>query len=196
MRKDIFHDRERAEEAAYFSQQDTKLLQKLREKARLGEIARALADKLKVDNPALLERIAALGVSVDTGAAFLLAPLVEIAWADGSVSAAERDAVFRLAGERGIAPDSPEMRQIEQWLSQRPPDTLFRAALDAIKVGLSVLPRDEAEQRINTMIQACELVAQSAGGLRKLMNLPGRVSDEEQSVLREISTRLNAGTSP
>ena len=51
MPKDMFHDRERAEEAAYFSQQDAKLIEKLREKARLSEIAHALAEFANVDTP-------------------------------------------------------------------------------------------------------------------------------------------------
>ena len=190
--KDVFHDRERAEEAAYFSQQDARLIEKLRERARLGEIAGALAEKLKVDDPTLLERIIKLGVTIDTGAAFILAPLVEIAWADGRVDGAERRAVLRLARDRGVAPDSADMNQLLQWMAVRPPDGLFQAALEAIKVGISVLPRDEAEQRITRMIEACEQVAESSGGLGKLLRLHGGASTEERSVLQEISARLTA----
>ena len=54
MAKDIFRDRERGEEQAYFHQQDAKLIAKLRQKAQLSEIAHALADKLQADEPALL----------------------------------------------------------------------------------------------------------------------------------------------
>src|SRR5256885_16235134 len=107
MAKDSFRDRERAEEAAYFRKEDEKLIEKLRQRAQLSEIAKALAEKLQVDDPALLKRIVELGVTLDTGAAFILAPLVEIAWADGHVSKAEHDTVLRLAFERGAAPGSP-----------------------------------------------------------------------------------------
>jgi len=48
MTRDIFRDRERAEEDAYFRQQDAKLIAKLRQKAQLSEIAHALAEKLQV----------------------------------------------------------------------------------------------------------------------------------------------------
>ena len=193
MARDIFHDRERAEEAAYFSQRDARLIEKLRERARLGEIAKALAEKLKVDDPELLERVIGLGVTLETGAAFILAPLVEVAWADGDVSEAERQAILRLAQDRGVTPGSADMGQLHQWLSVRPPDALLNAALDAIKLGLSVLPRDEAEQRVRGMIEACEQVARSSGGLARLLHLNDGVSADERSVLNEIRARLNSG---
>src|SRR5437899_1328874 len=106
MSKDIFQARERAEEEVYFRQQDARLIAKLRQKAQLSEIAHALAEKLHVDEPELLERIQRLGITLDTGSAFILAPLVEVAWADGSVSHAERDAILHLAKQRGVTPGS------------------------------------------------------------------------------------------
>jgi uncharacterized tellurite resistance protein B-like protein len=193
MPRDAFNDRERAEEAAYFSQQDAKLLEKIRARAKLGEIARAMADKLKLDDPALLDRIAKLGVTLDTAAAFLLAPLVEVAWADGHASEAERDAIVRIATQRGVAPDSPDMAQLLQWLKAQPPHDLFEAALDTIKLCLSVLPADVAQQRVAAMINDCREVAQAAGGLERLISLRGIISPHERSVLGEIKSRLAAG---
>ena len=90
MRKDIFEERERAEEAVYFASQEEKLIEKLRENARLEEIVKALAESLQANNPELLRRAMALGITLETGAAFLLAPLVQVAWAEGSVSPRER----------------------------------------------------------------------------------------------------------
>ena len=104
MATDMFRARERAEEEAYFRQEDAKLIARLRQKAQFSEIAHALAEKLHADEPALLERIRMLSVTLDTGAAFILAPLVEVAWADGSVSRAERETILHIAKHRGIAP--------------------------------------------------------------------------------------------
>src|SRR5687768_11479773 len=110
MTKDIFRDRERGEEDAYFRQQDARLIAKLRQKAQFSEIAHALAEKLHADEPALLERIQKLGVTLDTGSAFILAPLIEVAWIDGDVSHAERDTILHIAKQRGVAPRSEERR--------------------------------------------------------------------------------------
>src|SRR5687768_8450442 len=137
MTKDIFRDRERGEEQAYFRQQDVKLIAKLRQKAQLSEIAHALAEKLHADEPALLERIQKLGVTLDTGSAFILAPLVEVAWVDGEVSHAERDTLLHIAEQRGVAPGSADYHQLLAWLGNRPADDDWLAALEASRIGLS-----------------------------------------------------------
>ena len=88
-------------EEAYFRQQDAKLIERLHQEAKLEEIAIALAEKLQVDNPDLLRRVMELGVTVDAAPAFFLAPLVQVAWAEGTVTEQERDTVLRLARARG-----------------------------------------------------------------------------------------------
>src|SRR6478672_1013547 len=103
MQDRIFGEREKAMEEAYFRQEDARLLKKLQDKAHLDEIAVALGDKLQVDNPDLLERVKALGITLDTAPALFLAPLVQVAWASGSVSKAEHHAVLRLARGRDVA---------------------------------------------------------------------------------------------
>jgi len=189
MTKDIFRDRERGEEQAYFREQDARLIAKLRQKAQLSEIAHALAEKLHADEPALLERIQKLGVTLDTGSAFILAPLVEVAWVDGEVSHAERDTILHIAEQRGVAPGSADYHQLLDWLAHRPSDEVFRTALEAIRIGLSVLPPEELEQRIAAMIKACEDVAQAAGGLARLFQLDA-VSYAESEVIAAIRRHL------
>src|SRR5215510_68456 len=153
MTKDMFRDRERGEEQVYFRQQDARLIAKLRQKAQLSEIAHALAEKLHADEPALLKRIQKLGVTLDTGSAFILAPLIEVAWVDGDVSHAERATILHIAKQRGVAPGSADYHELLDWLAHRPSDEVFRTALEAIEIGLSVLPPDESEKRIATMDQ-------------------------------------------
>ncbi len=189
MTKDIFRERERGEEDAYFRQQDAKLIAKLRQKAQFSEIAHALAEKLHADEPALLERIKKLGVTLDTGSAFILAPLVEVAWIDGDVSHAERDTILRIAKQRGVEPGSADYDQLLDWLARRPSGEVFRTALEAIRIGLSVLPPDESEQRIATMIKACEDVAHAADWIDQLFHLD-RVSYSESAVIAAIRSHL------
>lgn len=189
MAKDIFRERERGEEQAYFRQEDAKLIAKLHQKAQLNEIAHALAEKLHADEPALLDRIQKLGVTLDTGSAFILAPLVEVAWVDGQVSDAERDTILNIAQQRGVELGSADYRQLLDWLAHRPSDEVFRTALEAIRIGLSVLPPDESEKRIATIIKACEDVAQAAGGIAQFFHLDG-VSYAESALIAEIRRRL------
>ena len=196
MQDRIFGDREKAMEEAYFRQEDAKLLKKLQDKAQLDEIALALGEKLQVDNPDLLMRVREAGVSLDTAPALFLAPLVQVAWAGGSVSKVERQSVLRLARGRGIDPVSPAYAQLEEWLKHRPSDELFDTAVEVIKYGFSVLPPDEREQRIITLVDACHEVAEASGstlgfvlGLKNVMGFKS-VDDSEAAMLDLIATRL------
>lgn len=190
MDKDIFKERERSLEEEYFRTHDAKLIEKLRERGKVEEIAEALAVKLQIDDPALLRRIMALGVTLDTGPAFLLAPLVQVAWAEGDVTNREREKVLLIATERGIDPSSPAYAQLQAWLRKRPADAIFDTAVEAIKTGLSVLTPAERADRIKRIVDACREVASASGGLGRLLGLGTGVSSEEESILDAMAATL------
>lgn len=191
---DIFKDRERGLEAEYVVKHEAELLEKLRAQAKLDEVAAALAVKLKVSDPDLLRRIMGLGVTLETGAAFLLAPLVQVAWAGGEVTEAERDTVLRAAISRGVERESPSYAQLVAWLGNRPSDALFDAALQAIKAGLGVLPPEEHAERVKRIADGCHEVAEaSGGGIRRILGLGAGVSHEEEQLLEVITATLRAG---
>jgi hypothetical protein len=189
----IFSDREKAMEANYFRQQDAKLIEQLRGDAKLDDIAVALAEKLRVDNPDLLARARALGVTADTAAAFFLAPLVQVAWAEGSASKQEQQTVLRLARERGIDEGSTAYGQLNEWLAVRPPEALFDTACEVIKAGFAVLTPGEREERIKGLIEACHKVAEaSESQFAKLIGFETGVSKLEESMLDSLNAKLRS----
>jgi tellurite resistance protein len=192
--KDILKDRGRGEEADHFRREDAKLIEKLREQARLGEIAKALADKLRVDDAELLRRVADLGLDQDTGQAILLAPLVQVAWAEGHVSDAERAVVLELAASRGLTAGMPAHDKLLEWLKKRPSDAVFETAMEVMRVGFSVLPPAERDERIKGLVDACrQIAAASGGGLGRLLGMSdAAVSGDESAVLDAIATKLHA----
>lgn len=194
----IFGDREKAMEENYFRQADAKLIETLRRRANLDDVALALGQKLEVDNPELLERVRKVGVTLETAAAFLVAPLVQVAWAGGSVTRPEHDTVLRLAHSRGVSPDSPAHAQLDEWLKNRPDDQLFVTAVEVIKQGLSVLPPSEREERIKAILEACQEVAEASGtslgfvlGLKNLMGIDD-VDRSETEILDMIAHTLRS----
>ena len=189
MSEDVFKERGRSFEEEYFRKHEAKLIAKLRERGRLEDISEALAMKLQIDSPDLLRRIMALGVTIETGPAFLLAPLVQVAWAEGAVTDRERATVLRLATERGIEQTSPAYAQLDVWLSQRPVDALFDEAIETIKSGLSVLTSEDRADRIRRIVEACHEVADASGGLSRLIGMGG-VSNEEEELLDGMAARL------
>jgi tellurite resistance protein len=193
MTNELFKDRERAAEANYFRQQDERLLDSLRKRAPLDEIARAIGEKLQVDNAELLERVRKLGLKPESAPALFLAPLVQVAWAEGKISRDEQDAVLRLALDRGVEMNSPPYQQILEWLAVRPSDDVFDTAVEILKYGFAVLPDDEREDRIKRVVEAChEVAAASGGGLAKLLGLGSSVSGVEASMLDSITATLRS----
>lgn len=194
---DIFKERERGFEADYFRKQDARLLAKMRERAALQEVAQALAEKLRVDDAELLKRVFDLGLDRETGPAILLAPLLQVAWAEGVVTDRERAVVFEVAASRGVEAGTPAHAQLDAWLKQRPSDALFETALEVMKVAASVLPPEEREERIRGVVDACKRVAEaSGGGLAKLLGVGSAVSGDEASVLEAITKQLRSAPHP
>ena len=193
MTKDLLKERGRGEEADFFRKADQKLIEKIRERARLGEIAKALAAKLRVDDAEVLRRVADLGLDQETGAAILLAPLVQVAWGEGQVTHAERKVVLELAASRGITPGMPVYDKVVEWLRHRPSDALFETAMEVMRIGFSVLPPDERDEQIKALVEACRKVAAASGsGLGRLLGISAGVSGEENDILDVITIKLRA----
>src|SRR5215217_2492794 len=186
----LFGDREKAMEEAFFRREDAKLLEKLKQNAGLDEIALAIAEKLQVDKPELLLRVRQTGLNADNASALFVAPLVQVAWANGSVTKAEHDAVLRLAHGRGIDPASAAYAQVEEWLKERPDDELFDIAVEVVKYGFAVLPEDERDARIKRVVDACEDVAEASGSsLGWVLGLK-TISSSEAATLDTIAKTL------
>ena len=186
----IFEDREKAAEANYFRQHDADLIKKLREKANLDEIALALRDKLQVDNPDLLQKARDVGVTPGNAAAFFLAPLLQVAWAEGKVDKAEHDTVLKIARRQGISEDSPAYAQLEAWLKERPSNEFFDTAVEVLKYSFAVLTPAEQEERTRSVVSACHEVAEASGGLGRLLGLGDGVSKIEDATLDQVNRAL------
>ena len=191
MQDRIFGDREKAMEADYFRKEEERLLEKLRQRANLDEIAAALRDKLQVDNPELLATVRDLGVNADNATAFLLLPLVQVAWVEGKVRKDEHEAVMKLAHDRGVEEGSAAEQHLREWLATRPSDALFDASLEVLKAAFAVLPGKERHERIDRLVDACRIVAEASGTeIAHQLGLGTGVSRKEASLLDVIKEKL------
>jgi tellurite resistance protein len=192
--KDLFNERARGEEAQHFRNRDDALIAKMRERARAADIAKALAEKLRVDDAQLLARVQALGLDHETGTAVLFAPLIQVAWADGAVSDAERAVILETAASRGVESDTPVHAKLEEWMKTRPSNALFETATECMRIGFAVLPGEERAERLNSIVAACRKVAEASGNtLGRLLGLGDGVSADEERVLDAIAHKLQSG---
>jgi hypothetical protein len=187
MASDILRERGQAMEAQWARQRDEELIQKLRERAKLDEISRLLARKLRLDDPDLRRRLLDLGLTHETGPALFLAPLVAVAWADGKVSDREKEAILEMAAARGVEPATPVHDQVLEWLLRPPPKGLVDTALEVLRAGISVLPDAERAQRVEAYAASFRRVAEaSGGGLGRVVGLASGISPEEQALIERM----------
>jgi uncharacterized membrane protein YebE (DUF533 family) len=183
----ILKGRERALEEAFFAQQEEALVRRLREADRTKSRKEAIAAALPIRDEALLDRLVELDLGPQSVAALALAPMVFVAWADGSLEPAEKEAVLRAAREAGIGDQPEAMALLEHWLKTPPSQKLHDAWRNYATQIVSALPADSRATMAKNTIGRARAVAEAAGGF---LGLSSRVSDAEKRVLAELETVL------
>jgi hypothetical protein len=168
---------------AFFQQRDQELLEYLRCSSAITESADPLHALTGVDDPQVLESLQRAGITAESIAAFTLLPLVRVAWADGSVSDNEFNAIMKAAEDEGIHEGSVGQRLLHRWLEERPSERMliaWRAYAQALGRELD----DESWEAIkqSTLGRAFR-VAEASGGL---LGLGNRISDNERLALEDL----------
>ena len=135
----------------------------------------------------VIDKMIDLGLRGPTLAALAVVPLVAVAWADGSVSDSERQAVLDVAEELGLERNSETLDQLDSWLLDRPPATLmevWEAYTAAFADRLNAADRLGLREEIMTRART---VAEAQGGFLMF----GRISAAEEAVLHRLDTVLS-----
>ena len=111
MSGEAFEKRRRAFEEEFFQKQSQKLVDKLRETLQKKQTREELEQITGIQDAGVLDTLMAMHLAKDTFAAFALYPLVEVAWADGTVDEKERKAFLAAAAEHGHRARQPRPRR-------------------------------------------------------------------------------------
>jgi hypothetical protein len=109
-------------------------------------------------------------------------PLVEVAWADGTLDERERGAVLRAAREAGVTDDQPGFALLEGWLRQAPEPHLLETWSAYVQGLCAQLAPDARRTFHDQLLRRTRAVAEAAGGFLGL----GKVSAAEQAVLATL----------
>ena len=173
----------RALEESFFTKENARLLEQLREKRRLE----ALREVVQVEDEAFLERLIELGIGPETVLALTLIPLTAVAWADGKLEDRERDAITKAAEEKGISPGTAGHQLLETWLSRRPDQELFESWKKYVRGIWETFDDEERRKMRKTTLDRALAVAESAGGF---LGLTSKVSASERAVIKELEQVL------
>lgn len=180
-------ERGRSLEEEYFRARDRELVEKMRRAAAAEQTREQLRARTGLQDPELVKELESLGFTADTVDLLPFVPLVQVAWAEGEVSDAERKLVTRLARSRGIAEGSASDRQLTAWLKDRPSADVFGRAMRLVRAVLASQGQ-QAPMTADDLVKYCESIAEASGGVFGLK----RISAEERAVLDVLAANLKA----
>src|SRR6185503_9642259 len=125
MSEDSLTKRGRSLEDDYFRKKDLELIEKIRQAAAANQVRMDLGSKIGLDDPALLQELLDLGFTPETVVLLPLVPILQMAWAEGGITEAERELILRLARSRGVAVGSAADQQLTEWMTIQPPEAVF-----------------------------------------------------------------------
>ena len=186
MTDDLSAGRRRLHEEEYFQKKDRELIEKARRQAEAELKLRELGEQVGVTDQDVIHELAELGFTTDTVRLLPLIPVLEMAWAEGGVTAPERKMVLDVARARGIDEGSAADRQLAEWLDRQPDESLYRragrliSALFASGAHVNLTPDD--------LLKYCEAIAEASGGIFGI----GRVSSTERATLGRIADEIKS----
>lgn len=178
--------RERSLEAAFFRKVDTKLLEDLRSRMAKHQAMGRLAADTGIHDQSVLQELLDLNFTPQNLLALWLVPLTQVAWADGRVEPAEREAVLDALRKHGYSNDSPAWHLLESWLDHQPCDEVLTAWKDYARTLVETAGDKRVILLRNELRNRAREVAQAAGGVFGF----GSVSCAEESVVQQIEDAL------
>jgi hypothetical protein len=180
MRRQVGHI---TSEGEYFHQLDVELIDKMRRRTELEEQRRCMERVSQIHDPKILATLEKLGYKPATAPLLCLTPLIQVAWASGSVNRAARRLVLAMASTHGVAENTPAHNQLVAWLDHAPGEEFFDGSLRAIHAVLESLPETERQARQHALIECCMEVALTGWHI-------GRMGVAERRLIENIQAQL------
>jgi len=176
-------------EREYFREIDAERIDVMRKQFAWHERLEHLAGASHIHDPTIVTALDKLGFDQTTLGLLFLVPLVQVAWALGSIGERERDHILAMADLRGIGVDTPGYERLLSWLERRPSDQFFEETLRVIAAVLSCIPTEQAMASKDAILLSCHDVAMvPCHGL----GLFSRVCAAKRRAIEEIAKRLEA----
>ena len=179
---DSLSDRGHSLEEEFFKREDAKLLERLRA-LKHAETTRDLISRATgIKNKERLDKLMELKIGGETAAALSVLPIVEVAWADGSIDAKEREFLLQHAATKGFVPGTTEYALLEVWLEKRPEPRYFVAWLQLVHGLSEQLTETENAHLKGVVMERARAMAGASGGVLGV----GKISASESAMLAKI----------
>ena len=177
------------EEEKYFQQREMERREQLRREKELAALQQEerqnIAANLNTSDEIAAEALA-LGFDAETARVLPLMPLIQVAWADGSVSGAEERSVTELAESRGIEEGSAAHQFLKRLLLERPSDLFFERVN---RVLMHMVAADPDSWVKKSIPELCREVAEASGGFLGVFG--SKISEEEQTLIDDLASQFD-----
>ena len=175
-------ERGKALEDQFYEKDNQQKLAALKEKLDTQRSKDDLRKASGMTDEAVLDKLVGLGLKSNTIAALSLVPLIQVAWADGTIQDNERIAILQGAHGKGLEQGTDGYDLLQSWLKSKPSTDLFDAWEAYIQTLTAQLNEEQNRLLKNQIVGFAKMVATAAGGILGF----GKVSAEEERELKRI----------
>jgi hypothetical protein len=163
------------------------VLEAIRAKQDTLAVREKMVDVWGVTDGAVLNALVELGLTTEIIAVIALTPLVEVAWADGKVTAAERRSVLDAAASFGLAQRDFCQTTLARWLTAPPPTEALQEWRRVLGPTLAATEGRSARATERELLAAAHSVAR----MDELpLDIGSGLTEPEAEVLRDLSLAL------
>lgn len=174
----------KSREEDYFVRAEAALLERFRDRLRRDAELKALGHYHGVEDVQVLEAFEAAGFDRDTVQVLHLVPIIQIAWADGAVSAQERSELLAIAEARDVRPGTAAYIRLVAWLDSPPPKDFFDRSLLLIAKLIEIFPEEKRVALRDDVMSTARAVAGASGGF---LGIGSKVGAAEQGLLEHFA---------
>jgi len=180
---------------AFFEERDQELLDFLRFETEPTEEQERdqMQTAAGIDDPEVLDALQRVGITSASMTAFMLLPLVRLAWADSKIQDGEFEFLLKAATDDGIAYGTPAYRLLNRWLEERPTEKI----VDVWWKYAQALAHELDESSLAAFREAtfgrARRVAEASGGI---LGMGEKISENERRVLKDLAHALTKPQHP
>jgi uncharacterized tellurite resistance protein B-like protein len=180
---DFLGERRHALEEAFFRKVEQQKLVAFRAAMDRASTRQELSAATGIEDAMVLDRLIDLSVSPSTLTALSLAPLLHVAWADGTIQPAEQKAILESARSRGVSESSPSYALLSEWLSHAPDPVLHQAWAAYTRALCQKMSAEQRAALEEQVVAFARGVAEAAGGFLGI----NKISAAEEQALGAIA---------
>jgi hypothetical protein len=173
-------------EEDHFRKKDRELIERMRQAAESERARTEMSAKTGLNDPELLRDLEELGFTPETIGVLPLVPIVQMAWAEGGITSAERQLLVGFARERNIAEGTAADGLLTEWMTRQPSEDVFDRATRLIRAILDSGVPEPGGMSADDVISYSESIAAASGGILGI----GKISAEERATLARIVAAL------